>query len=202
FANNSNAITADHSFIGALGGGITVTGSPNQIGTLASPLNPQLGPLQFNGGINRTHAPLTGSPLLDQGSNPGGLSFDQRGPGFPRALNGSPDIGSIEAVSPIPVAVPTVSDVLTGGATAYNFSVTYISTPPALMDVSTLDSQDVRITGPGGTFNVLASFVSSTPTANAVTVTANYSFVPPGGVWGITDYGTYTVSIEPILVTL
>src|SRR4029079_8381915 len=37
----------------------------NQIGTLATPIDPKLGPLQGNGGNSPTHALLPGSPALD-----------------------------------------------------------------------------------------------------------------------------------------
>ncbi len=61
--------------------------------------NPQLGPLQFNGGPTPTHALLAGSPAIDAGNATG---TDQRGvarpfddPNIANAANGS-DIGSFE----------------------------------------------------------------------------------------------------------
>jgi hypothetical protein len=41
-------------------------------------VDPQLGPLAFNGGFTKTHALLSGSPAVDSGSG-SGLSIDQRG---------------------------------------------------------------------------------------------------------------------------
>jgi predicted outer membrane repeat protein len=41
--------------------------------------NPQLGPLQANGGPTQTHALLTGSPAIDAGNNSGAPLTDQRG---------------------------------------------------------------------------------------------------------------------------
>jgi uncharacterized repeat protein (TIGR01451 family) len=67
--------------------------------------NPGLGPLANNGGPTLTHAPLAGSPALDNG-DPAGckdadnstvLSSDQRGQG--RKLGASCDSGSVEAGS-------------------------------------------------------------------------------------------------------
>ena len=53
-----------------------------------------------NGSKNPTrqsHLPMMGSPLLAAGSNPAGLLFDQRGPGFPRQIPPfNPDIGAVE----------------------------------------------------------------------------------------------------------
>ncbi len=56
-----------------------------------------LGPLAPNGGPTRTHALLPGSPAIDAGSNPLGLTTDQRGTGFPRVLGGTADMGAHES---------------------------------------------------------------------------------------------------------
>ena len=78
------------------------------VGTSANPLDPLLGPLAYNGGLTPTHALLSGSPAINYGNNCvltnncSGLTFkellttDQRGPGFPRQLNGTVDIGAYE----------------------------------------------------------------------------------------------------------
>jgi hypothetical protein len=66
-------------------------------GKKASPLDPQLGPLQANGGPTQTAALLPGSPALDAGDitySPG--PNDQRGDGFSRIVNGMIDIGAFE----------------------------------------------------------------------------------------------------------
>jgi hypothetical protein len=57
-----------------------------------------LGPLQDNGGPTFTHALLIGSPAINAGDpsfNPP-PDYDQRGPGYPRVVNGRIDIGSFE----------------------------------------------------------------------------------------------------------
>lgn len=59
--------------------------------------SPGLGPLQDNGGSTKTHALLTGSPAVNAGTNAGVTTTDQRGPGFPRLLNGTVDIGAYES---------------------------------------------------------------------------------------------------------
>jgi hypothetical protein len=59
-------------------------------------VDPQLGALQDNGGPTFTHALLPGSPAIDAGDNTGAPPYDQRGPGFPRIVNGTIDIGAFE----------------------------------------------------------------------------------------------------------
>jgi hypothetical protein len=58
--------------------------------------DPLLGPLQDNGGPTRTHALLPGSPAIGAGDVTDAPEFDQRGPGFPRIVNGLIDIGAYE----------------------------------------------------------------------------------------------------------
>jgi hypothetical protein len=76
--------------------------------------DPLLGPLQDNGGPTFTHALLPGSPAIDAGDPAFAPppSFDQRGPGFDRVVNGRIDIGSFEVQtggrpSPTPRTAPT-----------------------------------------------------------------------------------------------
>ena len=58
--------------------------------------DPLLDDLADNGGPTMTYALMDGSPAIDAGSNPLGLTTDQRGDGFPRERS-APDIGSYEA---------------------------------------------------------------------------------------------------------
>jgi hypothetical protein len=59
--------------------------------------DPNLGPLQDNGGPTFTQALLPGSIAIDAGDNNFIPSFyDQRGPGFDRIVNGAVDIGAFE----------------------------------------------------------------------------------------------------------
>jgi hypothetical protein len=69
-----------------------VAGSGNLVG-----VDPLLGPLQDNLGLSRTHALSPGSPAINAGSNPLGLTTDQRGDGFPRVLGGAADMGAYES---------------------------------------------------------------------------------------------------------
>ena len=90
----------------SIGGGSTgfVNGvSADQVGSIAAPIDPRLGPLQMNGGLTPTHALLWGSPAIDQG-NCFRIHTDQRGcyrprdfPLIPNAMGGDgSDIGAFE----------------------------------------------------------------------------------------------------------
>jgi len=79
---------ANFSSTGTLPGSHNITGQPAL-----------LGPLTNNGGPTLTHALLLGSPAIAAGDpnfNATGTPYDQRGPGFPRVLNGGLSIGAIE----------------------------------------------------------------------------------------------------------
>ncbi|HEX4610737.1 MAG TPA: VCBS repeat-containing protein [Urbifossiella sp.] len=65
--------------------------------------DPLLGPLQNNGGVTQTRLPLSGSPLLNAGSNtavPTGITTDQRGD---LRVVGTVDIGAVEVQKPTPL---------------------------------------------------------------------------------------------------
>lgn len=84
----------------------TVFGYTDVIGNLLN-VDPQLGPLQDNGGPTLTHLPAVTSPVIDAG-NPADVApptYDQRGTGFPRFIN-TVDMGAVEAnVSPPEVSL-------------------------------------------------------------------------------------------------
>jgi hypothetical protein len=70
--------------------------------------DPMLGPLQDNGGPTLTHALLPGSPAINAG-NPHFTpppSYDQRGAGFDRVVNGRIDVGSFEVQESRPRPTP------------------------------------------------------------------------------------------------
>jgi hypothetical protein len=59
-------------------------------------VNPLLGSLQDNGGPTQTMALSPGSPAIDSGDNTNAPDWDQRGPGYPRVVNGTIDRGAFE----------------------------------------------------------------------------------------------------------
>ena len=112
-AGNSGSTTRDisgtfssdgYNLIGISNGGAGFTAVGDQVGTIASPIDPKLDVLKDNGGYTPTHALLPGSPAIDA-ANPTGctdhdnlpLTIDQRHASRP---SGSQcDIGSFEAIA-------------------------------------------------------------------------------------------------------
>jgi len=88
-----------------LGGAATFSGEKNLIKVPGAyivvplktiSLDPDLGPLAYNGGLTRTHALNAGSPAIDKGNNVSSLTSDQRGGSYSRVVNINPDIGAFE----------------------------------------------------------------------------------------------------------
>jgi predicted outer membrane repeat protein len=108
FFNNGGTMTSLGYNLSSDNGGGYLNGPGDQINT-----DPMLGPLQDNGGSTMTHALLPGNPAIDTGDSnftPPPL-YDQRGPGYPRMVNGRIDKGSFEVQSagtptPTPTATP------------------------------------------------------------------------------------------------
>jgi hypothetical protein len=123
-----------------LDGGVTSQGynlignTSGGSGFIASDLlnvNPQLGSLQNNGGPTQTMALLAGSPAINAGDNTNAPSYDQRGPGFPRIVNGTIDIGAFEvqngsSTNPSSLAVTGFPSAIMAGK-AGSFTVTALN---------------------------------------------------------------------------
>ena len=74
-------------------------------------VDPQLGPLQDNGGPTETHALLSGSPAIDAGDDGAAPSTDQRG--VVRPQGSASDVGSYESPFPaVPAPTPTPTPTL------------------------------------------------------------------------------------------
>ena len=135
------------------------------VGTTASPLHPQLGPLSDNGGPTHTHALPPGSLAIDAGdpnfdvNGPDGVQgtsddipFDQRGTGFGRVRLNRVDIGAFERQPDMPsLVVTTIQDVdsNTDGLTSLREAIAYANsgaTPadtdgdPETIDTITFDA--------------------------------------------------------------
>ena len=158
----------------------------NRVGTIASPLDPVLGPLADNGGSTQTHALLSGSPAIDGGdgdilpadtfdldsdadiTEP--MPVDQRGVGYPRQADSAdddtsypPDIGAFE----LHPSIADITDKATLKNTAFNF--------------------DFKI---GDDSASLISSVTATSSNQAVVVDGNLSITAPSA-------GTRNLSITP-----
>jgi hypothetical protein len=94
---NAGAIgVADHDLIGdGTDSGIS-NGGGNIVGTSANPINPQLGPLQNNGGPTQTIALLSGSPAIGHADNSKAPAKDQRGIVRIDEVGETTDIGAFE----------------------------------------------------------------------------------------------------------
>ncbi len=115
FVNDGGTMSSLGYNISSDNAGGYLTGPGDQINT-----DPVLGPLQNNGGPTFTHALLPGSPAIDTGDP----SFtpppfdDQRGPGYPRVVNGRIDKGSFEVqTGGTPTPTPTLTPTPTATAT-------------------------------------------------------------------------------------
>ncbi len=190
--------TSDHNLIGD---GTSLTGltngtNGNMIGTTASPMNPELLPLQDNGGPTLTMALLPESPAIDVGSNPANLTTDQRGD-F-RDYGAAPDIGAYEYETPINgfgVQIPpgVASVVIDGGAAqrsmvttvAVTFSeqVTFASSPAAAFVVSRVSD------------GALVSFTATVSTVGGATVVTLSGFTGSATQYGSLADGRYTLRV-------
>jgi glucose/arabinose dehydrogenase len=79
------------------------------------------------------------------------------------------------------------------GVRDYTFSVTYNNS--AGINVASLDSNDIRVTGPNG-FSQLATLVSIDNSTNGSPRTATYKINPPSTGWNTTNNGLYSVALE------
>ncbi len=133
------------------GGSLTVNATNSLFGDPASEItgsssgvylnpsnNPDLGPLNHNGGLTQTHRPNVYSPATNSGSNAAVTEpFDQRG--FTRIVNTTVDMGSVERE---PVVVGGINEVLKRGEMAKAL-LEAIGTSPELFSTG-LDYHDVQ----------------------------------------------------------
>lgn len=117
--------------------------------------NPNLGPLQDNGGPTRTHLPLPGSPAINAG-DPNFVqppAVDQRG--HPRVQAGRIDIGAVET-TPLIVTISNAS-VVEGGDAMFTVTLDMTSTLPITISYATIDGTAIAGTdyvATNGTLNV------------------------------------------------
>jgi hypothetical protein len=196
--NFAGTIGGDFNLIGAKdSGGFTLSGTNNLTGTKASPLNAKLGAPANNGGPTLTMLPLPGSPVYDKGSNIApALANDQRGTGYPRSLQGGPDIGAIESLNLVPSgALTPLGPIVTAGPTPNTVVVTYTD-PVTLIDVATIDVNDITIKQGVTSLAITKATPSSGVPASPLSVT--YEFTPPAtptAGWDFGDNGNWTVSV-------
>jgi CSLREA domain-containing protein len=161
--------------------GFSATGDRNGIGAM-------LGPLADHGGPTLTHRPLGGSPAIDAGNPAGctdttgaGLADDQRGTGFPRAIDGNLDgvarcdIGAIEA-PPIQPTTTTLS--VTPDTPVYAQALTLMATVAGSMVTEgtvTFTEGETVLGGPVALNGDGQASVAVTLSAGEHLITATYS---------------------------
>lgn len=122
YTNGGGTVTSLGYNLSSDDAGGSLTGPGDQILT-----DPMLGPLQNNGGPTLTHALLPGSPAVNLGDpkfTPP-PSFDQRGPGFNRVVNGRIDKGAFEvqAAPGPPYQIYDIGVVQSGDSASQGFDV-------------------------------------------------------------------------------
>lgn len=129
--------------LGNAGSGLSQSGSDNLIelrrGFDGPPVfspDPQLGPLQDNGGPTWTMAPAAGSPAIDAIPAPGNgaPATDQRG--VARPYGTGVDIGAVEVVPALPPTITSAPPATGTHGTAYSHSFTATGSPPLSYSVA------------------------------------------------------------------
>ena len=138
-----------------------------------SAIVPQLGPLADHGGPTRTHALLTGSAAINAGSNPLGLTTDQRGAGFLRDLDGAPDMGAYEGVVD---RAPFAYFVEAGG----NLLVVDTATNTYIAEIEVGASPYAAVVNPAGSRVYVSNFGSNSVSVVDVANKAVVATVPVG----------------------
>lgn len=212
FSLNPAVVTGEFNIIGIddVANNFTFSGA-NQLGTLASPLDPMLGALGLNGaavGSPQTHKPLPGSPAIDKGNNGSGLINDERGgkrtyddPAIANAPGGDgTDVGAVEIQTAPTVVVLTNGQVSGQHSRVTSFVVTF--------------DQPVTITSPSTAFTIFrtAGIGSDTTTGNVgydvaglgagnVATTVTITFNDSGAIdpeFGSLRDGKYTVTVNGV----
>jgi hypothetical protein len=136
-ASGSTVTSGGSNIVQSLAGPGTVNGSASIIAA-----DPLLAPLANYGGPTQTMPPQTQSPAIDAGvsSAAAGLSYDQRGPGYPRLVGGAVDIGAVEAA--INPYVFTAAD---SGYGSLRYTVNYATNGSAITFAPGVSGQTITL---------------------------------------------------------
>jgi hypothetical protein len=163
----------------------------DQVGSIASPLDPRLGGLQDNGGPTPTIALLAGSPAIDQGTAANDpatgvpITTDQRG--VVRAIDdpnpSKPDIGAFEFVSDSQPTISAVDITLQQGSLSINSQIGTVSNPSQGATTLTVTAapasgsgvtvSNITITAGGQVFADVVASCTATNSTFVLTVTAS-----------------------------
>lgn len=95
--------------------------------------------------------------------------------------------------SPPGATLSSAPAVNTAGGSAYGFVVTY--TDNVAVRASTIEANDVLVLGPGGAPLPVVG-VSPDPNGDASSIAVTYTVAAPGGGWGSSDNGQYTIHLN------
>jgi hypothetical protein len=82
---------------------------------------------------------------------------------------------------------------LTAAAANYTFTITYSDN--VAINLLTLDSSDITISGPNG-FSASATYIGPNTTGNGSPRIATYRIAGPGGAWDLADNGEYFITLN------
>jgi uncharacterized repeat protein (TIGR01451 family) len=176
-----------------------LAGPGDQSGTVASPLDPRLGPLQRNLGGTDTHALSSGSPAIDAGDNgilPASPTIDQRG--LPRIVDGDGDgvaiidIGAYELQSTdLELSLAAPGNVKAGAQYSYVIEVKNLGRsvgegvvvtdvlPAGVAFVSATVSQGMVSAPPAGSTGTVTIYFGALASRRLATATITVSVVAP-----------------------
>ncbi|MDB5294678.1 MAG: conserved repeat domain protein, partial [Phycisphaerales bacterium] len=107
---------------------------------------------------------------------------------------------TVGVAAPVAAAV-TAPDVVAGSGNAASFTVAYVDDNPGAALPASVDSGDLRVSGPNG-FNAAVTLVSTTGAGTAASpLAATYAVNPPAAGWGSAANGTYWILAQPGQVT-
>jgi hypothetical protein len=211
-ASSHNLIGVDTGLTGISNG----DANGNQVGTVATPLDPRLAAaLANNGGPTQTYALLAGSPALDAGDDcvtqvahcsdallPQ-LTTDQRGTGFGRKLDAGDlnttqtvDIGAFEADP----AVEDITDKSTNEDTALSFSFNVGDAATAFSSITAVATTNpglvstITVTPGADTSKRMLNITPASNTSGTATITVTVSKTVSGTPLTMTDTFVLTVN--------
>jgi hypothetical protein len=164
--------------------GLTNGVNQDQVGTGASPINPQLGPLQNNGGPTDTRALLAASTARDAGNDTLAPPLDQRGFG----RSGVSDIGAFEfdGIPPAVELLSVASRKVHGGAGSFDIDLPLVS-PPGI---------ECRTGGTNGDHTMIFSFATTLASVGGASVSSGIGNVSSSAIG--TDAREYVVNLSDV----
>ena len=100
----------------------------------------------------------------------------------------------VESAPPTAALQPLLVNPVTAATAAAAEQLVVEYADPIAVDLQTVASGNLRVTGPGGT-TLSATFAGFEPTGDAQAAFATYTVAPAGGAWTAADNGSYAVAL-------